>query len=195
MESRLREHFFDLGMQYYLVGRFAAFSSLTPVTGNLFHHAIEMLMKSVLSQSLSLPELKQFGHDLKKIWRQVKCTHPIDNADDLDRTIVEIDRFERIRYPDSLLRDGMLSILNFADDPVDPPSHACGTEPLYQVGVHWVDELVESLVRMTNVNASSFTIRLNESAKAYLKRGYNPRASFRAGRRILSDSEQSVLGL
>jgi hypothetical protein len=42
--------FFDRSIQYYAAGRFAFHSGLTPVAGNLLHHAVEMCLKGALSK-------------------------------------------------------------------------------------------------------------------------------------------------
>lgn len=51
--------FLDLGFQYYTAGRLAFLTQLTPITGNLFHHAIEMQIKARLSQTHTLEELSK----------------------------------------------------------------------------------------------------------------------------------------
>ena len=38
------------GSQYYTTARFAMHSQCMPVCGNLFHHAVEMLLKGALAQ-------------------------------------------------------------------------------------------------------------------------------------------------
>jgi hypothetical protein len=43
-------HFFRTGMEYYIAGRAGARCQLTMITGNLLHHAIEMLLKGELSK-------------------------------------------------------------------------------------------------------------------------------------------------
>jgi hypothetical protein len=59
--------------QYYVTVRFAAFAWFIPVTGNLFHHAIEMYLKGHLSATMTDKELRDnLGHDLTKIWRRFK---------------------------------------------------------------------------------------------------------------------------
>jgi hypothetical protein len=60
-------HFYTMGLQYYLAGRFGALHWLTPVAGNLLHHAVEMLLKGKLAHHHSQADLKdrkKFGHDL-----------------------------------------------------------------------------------------------------------------------------------
>lgn len=51
------ERFFHLAVQYYVAARFAARAHLIPVSGNLYHHAIEMMLKAQLSRSIPLQRL------------------------------------------------------------------------------------------------------------------------------------------
>jgi hypothetical protein len=65
MSSSEWEEFFKMAGQYYVVGRFAAFAGLIPITGNLLHHAVEMFLKGGLSKNgVSLVDLKKMGHNL-----------------------------------------------------------------------------------------------------------------------------------
>jgi hypothetical protein len=81
--------FMDLGVQYYAAARAAVMANLFPVCGNLYHHAIEMLLKAGLSQKLSLSELKEFRHKLPKLWKRFKSEFP--SIDQFDDVIVKLD--------------------------------------------------------------------------------------------------------
>ena len=51
-------------------------AQLMPVCGNLFHHAVEMSLKSGLTKKRKLSELKDMLHNLKVIWRAFKEEFP-----------------------------------------------------------------------------------------------------------------------
>jgi hypothetical protein len=53
--------FFSTGTQYYVSGRYAVTAGLSPVAGNLLHHAVEMSLKGGLARSMELKELKDLG--------------------------------------------------------------------------------------------------------------------------------------
>ena len=148
-----------------------------------------MFMKGYLSASLNLKELKKQGHRLETLWRLVKETSTSDGLGKLDRTVLELDKFEGIRYPDSMLKDGMMSILTFEDDLFDPTPIQERSEPVYQVAVRWIDELVEFIFGLSRLNPGFFTERLNECAKEYLEKGLKAPQSFFCGRRILCETE------
>lgn len=67
MSISQKESFFNIGTQYYIAARFSALSRLLPVSGNLFHHAIEMYFKGYLVTKFALTDLKSLGHRLPDI--------------------------------------------------------------------------------------------------------------------------------
>jgi hypothetical protein len=74
----MNSHFFvRSGYEYYANARFAMHAQSSYVCGNLFHHAVEMLLKADLARTgKSLEELQHMGHNLKKLWRPYKRNHP-----------------------------------------------------------------------------------------------------------------------
>ena len=57
--------FFNNGIQYYAAARMLFFARGAPVTGNLAHHAVEMLLKGALCLVVPLTALakpREFGH-------------------------------------------------------------------------------------------------------------------------------------
>jgi hypothetical protein len=107
-------HLMLMGIQYYVAGRAAARCHLIPVTGILMHHAVEMILKSDLSRTRALEEIKQeFGHDLVRAWTAFKRDHPGVALDDLDDLISGLDLFDEIRYPDEYLKHGASMSLQY----------------------------------------------------------------------------------
>src|SRR5437763_7503350 len=89
----------ELGLQYYIAGRFAALNGLVPVAGNLFHHAIEMVLKAGLLTILTEDQLKcQFGHNLTKLWDSFKDLTQSQALSAFGDVIQELDRWEDLRY-------------------------------------------------------------------------------------------------
>jgi hypothetical protein len=66
--------YFDLGMQYYVAGRYSVFAGLAPVCGNLLHHAVEMFLKGYVAHR-ARPSLrrKKFRHRLPELWQAFKA--------------------------------------------------------------------------------------------------------------------------
>src|SRR5713101_4563212 len=100
-EPRAEHQFWTLGTQYYIAGRSAVFLKLVRIYGNIYHHAIETLLKAGLSREISLDDLKnpkKFGHDLHKLWPAFKAQFHWAELGGFDQTIADLHRFEEIRY-------------------------------------------------------------------------------------------------
>jgi hypothetical protein len=88
--NRLKEMFYDFGFQYYVAGRCGVASLLHPVAGNLFHHAIEMLLKGALCDRASESERHRMGHELKLLWGAFKAQYAGGADLDHDAVIAQI---------------------------------------------------------------------------------------------------------
>jgi hypothetical protein len=163
------DEFFKTASQYYVVGRYAAFAGLIPVTGNLLHHAVEMFLKAGLSKKgLSLENLKnKLGHDLPKIWNRFKTTFNDPALGQFDNVISSLHDFEDIRYPDLIVAKGMQAMINIIrqQTPSFDPSRS---EPKYQLCVQDVDELVGQLFTTVSANPAAFLNFHKPEAKKYL---------------------------
>ena len=160
--------FFDLGTQYYVVGRYSVFAQRNPVAANILHHAVEMLLKGALAKTKSLKQLERFKHDLPRIWRRFKTQFAAHPLNQFDAVIAELHRFESLRYPDKVLREGMESRFDItragaamAGTPIG------GTVPTYVLCLEDIDLLVAEIFRLASRNTSAYLPRFPESAVAY----------------------------
>ena len=173
-------HFLDRGVQYYAAGRCAVLAGLIPVAGNLFHHAVEMLLKAHLSQTHSLRELsfKPFGHHLKNLWDVFKSRFPDENLDEFDQAISLINEFEELRYPDSAIANGAEIRFQW-NDPPELPMFVPGdlSVPQYDLVVNTIDRLVATIFQVSSRNPAFFTIRMNENSRNAIYHS-NPIAEF-----------------
>ncbi len=171
MSERKVIAFFDLGTQYYVVARYATFSALAPVCGNLFHHAIEMYLKGYLSSRLELKQLKELGHRLQDTWSQFKSVVGDPGLDGFDSTISELDKFETIRYPDRVLVEGMRVSVNIERlHPQQSGSEPVRPEPVFQLIVEDIDRLIAVIFEKATVNPRFYWNQLNTHATSYLNR-------------------------
>jgi len=166
-------HFLRLGVQYYTAARSAVLAQLAPVSGNLYHHAIEMLLKARLSQKRSLKELSRppFRHKLGALWNVFKAEFPTAGLDQFDDTIATLDRFETLRYPDAILNEGAEIIVMWE------PGHSSSTyapeitpPPRYQIVVTEIDRLVARIFEVSSRNPAFFTGWMNEYAQGAITR-------------------------
>ena len=165
--------FFDWGIQYYVAARFCSMAKLMPVNGNLYHHAVEMLLKGQLSKKLPPEELKKrFGHNLPALWQAFKHEVPNETIARYDVVITELHRFESIRYPDVVFREGMGLISSWNRTPEPPaPQGIFANVPRYSIAVTEMDEFIGELFRLCDMNLSAYmgAYFLNEHAAMVLE--------------------------
>jgi hypothetical protein len=150
------EEFIKTAGQYYVAGRYSAFAGFIPTTGNLFHHAIEMFLKGGLSKTgITLADLKKLSHDLPKIWETFKRTFKDQSLDRFDHVIASLHRFEDIRYPDLIVQKGMNAKIEILA-PARPPGPQSGSEPVYELYLQHIDELVGQIFKTASANPRAF---------------------------------------
>jgi hypothetical protein len=165
-------NFFNLGIQYYVVARFSAIAGLIPVSGNQYHHAVEMLLKGQLAKTESLEIIKRkYSHGLKRTWKDFKKLFPAEDMSPFDDLIRELARFERIRYPDNVLKEGMSATLAW-HAPKTPTKVAGSAKkvPHYEFAVTDLDQLIGTLFRLCSMNPVAYLGRLNEHGFKVLER-------------------------
>lgn len=111
--QRSKHLFVQLAFQYHVAGRSAVIDGLSPVCGNLLHHAVEMALKAALTDVLTLPDLKKLNHSLPKIWGAFTSSFPDADISVFNQAIAQLDRFEDLRYPDYVLATERRSELLF----------------------------------------------------------------------------------
>jgi hypothetical protein len=102
-------------------------------------------------------------------WRRYKRERINPALNKFDQTIRDINKFERIRYPEEIFTLGMLAEIGFARSP--PPSPGTGKPPRaerYVLALDEIDELVKLIFQIEGLNPQFFIGGLNEHAKRYL---------------------------
>ena len=143
-KDRLQIEYFRTAIHYYIAARYTMIVRLLPIPGNLVHHAIEFLLKGALIKQLDEAARRDFHHNLTKLWKQYKDQRTNPALAKFDQTISDIHKFERIRYPEEMLRLGMRVEIGPVRNTFPHPQ---GTKPpkgvRYQVAFDEVDELVD----------------------------------------------------
>ena len=166
------QHFLTVGIEYYVAGRGAALLQLNRVSGNLLHHAVEMLLKGVLVADVSVKELRTTGHKLIRLWELFTKRHDQKRLAEFDEVIRKLDAFERIRYPDHIVNTGAVISTGFGATAAPHPSDGTKwTEPIYAVNVHEVDRLVSAIFETSSFNVSFFKKKLTPKARRILAEG------------------------
>ena len=156
MSIEPQQMFISSAIDYYVAGRFAVFAGLNPTAGNLLHHAVEMSLKAALSKrGRSLGDLKRLGHRLEDIWREFKAQHPANPSDlkEFDPVIAGLGRFEEIRYPDRIVKQGMLCEISRGPR----PAAATGLQPTHALYLGEIDHMVGKVFELASVNFQAFT--------------------------------------
>jgi hypothetical protein len=163
-------HLFKVGMQYTIAGRAAARGQLVPVAGNLLHHAVEMLLKGELSKTLPLDEIKkQYGHLLVKTWDAFKALHSGEDLSGFDQLIADLDRFEKIRYPDEYLKHGAMMTIGWGSLKPAVRQLMGPKLPEYCLYVNEVDALVARLFKVCRINPLAYWGTLHPEAVRFLQ--------------------------
>ncbi len=163
--SRAEIHFLNLGIQYYVAGRSAALARLYPVAANLYHHAIEMLLKARLCHSHTLQELRRppFRHCLQGSWAAFTSEFPGVGLGQFDDTITALDAFENLRYPDNVIQEG--AAIHAQWQPCDVTGSEVGTTPCYILVITDLDRLVARIFEVSSRNPRFYTGGMNEYAR------------------------------
>jgi hypothetical protein len=164
------EIFFGNGLQYYAAGRYSFFAGGNYVAGNVLHHAVEMCLKGGLTKTgWSLSKVRRLKHDLPKIWRKFKSETGASGLDQFDDEIEALHRYEKIRYPDEIVKAGMQSALMLRRADRLSASRSGMTQPYYELCLEAIDELIATIVRVASVNIGN-VMPPNDVAKAFLNR-------------------------
>ena len=148
----------EYGIAYYAIARNAVKLGFTNVAGSLMHHALEYFLKAALvKQGTPIADLRDYGHDLKSMWRVVRDRAGEPGLAGHDATIRDVERFESLRYPDRVLRTGMTYLADWLP-PAGRPKFGRGMRqlPHYQFVVSEIDALVLDLFRVASLNPIAF---------------------------------------
>lgn len=167
--ERASREFFRSATHYYIAGRFSAISQFFPVCANLLHHAVEMYLKGALSAHLTLDELRTFNHHLNKVWEKFKTVFSDPHHAQFDAAVSALHQFERLRYPDTVLREGMTCQFHlFRAHVIPPESPGSPMPPAYTLVLEDVDHLVKIIFDKANMNPGFFINGINDQAKHFL---------------------------
>jgi hypothetical protein len=151
-------------MDYYVAGRFSALTGKSIiVSGNILHHAIEMLLKGALcmKRSHSRQQIRSMGHNLKRAWKAFKKTFPDPRLNALDSAVKDLNKFEDLRYPDKLMSSGMEGMFilkreHVKDSYVSAPKGSMLSK--YSYIMEDVDELVKLIFEVGGINPKFFPL-------------------------------------
>lgn len=163
--------YFDMGLQYYIAGRFAYLNQFITVGPVLFHHALELFMKgSLLGQFSEIVLKRSFSHDLERLWREFKKVYNLQDTE-YDETVKCLNTWEELRYPKNYNHVMMLRIKK-----VIGPLQAANmnnNEYEFSLSLEEIDKLVKLIFRITSVSTNfigfGMVLSTDDSKKYYRK--------------------------
>jgi len=175
IEARTREvasrELMRLGVQYYAAARWSAWAALLPVSGNLYHHALEVLLKAGLSRKYYSNDLRdKFRHNLPKLWNEFKAEYQAARLDRFDATIDEVADFAEVRYPDRVIKHGAQMMAGFRGmtGPVQIGGSQLRPEPEYNFYFDEIDRLIGKIFTVCRKNPLFFTSGLKPDVQDML---------------------------
>ena len=165
-----KDHYFQWGLQYYIAGRFSWKAFFHPISGILFHHAIEMFLKGKLLDFYSPEELRhQFVHNLHKLWNEFKKKHKNQTLDKYDPIIQQLNKWDDTKYPP---QKGFVMYSDFRKgDKTKMDYPKMKVENQFRINLEEVDELVKTLFSVSEINPNFFKfILVKNEAKEFFKK-------------------------
>ena len=155
-----------MAMDYYVAGRFSFLAHQFPVSANLLHHAVEMFLKSVLVLKNSDTKLKKkYGHDLNRLWQGFKALGNTPDLDAFDDFIIELHKWEEVRYPKQDQDTGLMSFW-LDSNPAVPIEPQVSEDNSYSINLEEVDKFVAKFVETIHpVNPAYLLFSLSEEAR------------------------------
>jgi hypothetical protein len=129
-----------------------------------------MFLKSGLMRTMGVRKLRRMGHDILALRADSKRSIAPVDLSRFDAVIGRLSRFERIRYPDNVLREGMQVLLEILRSPRGggrPRGPAPRRTPLYKIVLEDVDEALAAIVPASSLNPQVFLAGFSGAAKEY----------------------------
>jgi len=173
--SRLRTEFVNYGLQYYVAGRCAVATSLNPVAANLIHHAVEMFLKAGLCAHTNERQRRELGHELPRLMNEFKAHFDAEGElAHFDDVLRELQKYEDIRYPEGMMRPGVVSMrLQFGGAPMPTgPVMLAGNVNLeeYSLVMSEIDALVGAICEAANIkHLKTLATMYREPGKTFLR--------------------------
>jgi hypothetical protein len=174
--SKYRIFAIEYGMHYYIAGRFAAHARFSVVCASLLHHAVELLIKACLAETDTATQIREYGyrhsysHSLDKLWAEFRRRNSTQDLQSYDKVIAELDKFEDIRYPDSLADFGAVMSVGLYE--VEQPLATLRSSPEpYVLMLPQIDRLMTLLFQRTGYSFEALQLHWSaDLAMSYLKR-------------------------
>jgi hypothetical protein len=160
---------FDYGLQYYGMARFGLAAHFMPVALTVLHHAVEMFLQGCLALKDSPAQIRKYyqtyySHKLPKLWADFAPRYPNAGLAEFDNSIVALEKFREIRFPENLAQRGGMMSAGFGEVP--PQSQPRDRD--FTLDARLIDKLVVRLFEIAELNPPFFNYLLkSEHAEPY----------------------------
>ena len=113
--------------------------------------------------------MKKRNHDLPGVWVEFKAQFKDPALEQFDSIVSALHAFEELRYPDSVLVNGLLCTISIKRPSVSAGAGAPAVSPpQYDLCLEDIDNLVATIFTVVSVNPKFFTGGLKNVAKQWL---------------------------
>ena len=168
-------HAIEYGLDYYVAGRFAIAHGFIPVSANILHHAVELLLKACLSKDDPIEKIRAYGHfktgychNILLLWREFKARQPAPVPAEFDAIIQGLHSFEEIRYPETLIRQGARISMGIFEVENPLQKNDLMPEKPYVLMLPQIDRLMGLLFDASGANPPFFLDRLTDDKQAVI---------------------------
>jgi hypothetical protein len=171
MVTHLASKYAEQALEYYVVARFSALAGFTLIAGNLYHHAVEMILKSRLSETHTTAELIKWSHNLQKLWPVYLKERGNPSLDKFNGTIQELNEFESIRYPEKVINEGaqITFSMTVSERPTVLVDHSGAPKvPTYHLSIQELDLLIAELFAASSLSVAAHMPIMRHGAAKYL---------------------------
>jgi hypothetical protein len=167
------DHAIRYGLEFYVAGRFAIAHGFTPVGANILHDGVELLLKACLAHDDPLDRIldywhpkRGYGHDIVRLWQDFKARRDSPVPAEFDAVVEALHAFRDIAYPEKLIRDGAMILIDIFDVPELPSNGNQGREPMYRLKLPQIDRLMGVLFDASGANPPAFLPRVTDDKRA-----------------------------
>jgi hypothetical protein len=169
------DHAIRYGLEYYVLGRFATAHGFISVNANVLHHGVELLLKACLAKDDPIEKIRLYGnrkggyyHDIVQLWQEFKLRQNVPPPVEFDAIVEGLHEFERIRYPEFLIRDGGMIRIDIFDVENPPTENSGMPEKQYALKLPEIDRLMGLLLAASGANESFFVSRITNDKQAMI---------------------------